>query len=52
LIPTPSHQRYERRGAGLWRYIDKGVAAGFEADLKLDADGLVAHYEGLFEAVA
>lgn len=52
LTPTPSAQRYERQIDGGWRYIDKGVAAGFEADLKLDADGLVTHYEGLFEALS
>jgi hypothetical protein len=51
LRPVPSAQRYERQSDRQWRYIDKGVAAGFEADLKLDADGLVSHYEGLFEAM-
>ena len=49
---TPSNQRYERLGPGEWRYIDEGVAAGFEAVLKLDSQGLVASYEGLFEMLA
>jgi hypothetical protein len=51
LKPIPSAQRYERQADRQWRYVDKGAAAGFEADLKLDADGLVSHYEGLFEAL-
>lgn len=50
LHVTPSRQRYERHD-GKWRYIDAGVARGFEADLTLDQDGLVSRYEGLFEAI-
>ncbi|TKT74887.1 putative glycolipid-binding domain-containing protein [Aquamicrobium sp. LC103] len=46
---TPSRQRYETQDDGRWRYIDLGVAEGFEADLTIDGDGLVAAYEGLFE---
>ncbi|WP_309085251.1 putative glycolipid-binding domain-containing protein [Chelativorans sp.] len=48
---SPSRQRYEALAKSRWRYIDLGVAKGFEADLKIDADGLVFDYEGLFEAV-
>lgn len=51
LTVRPSRQRYERLGARQWRYVDLGVAKGFEAVLDLDADGLVKHYEGLFERV-
>jgi hypothetical protein len=48
---TPSRQRYELLGPRRWRYVDLGVAAGFEAVLDLDSDGLVSRYEGLFEAL-
>lgn len=47
----PSRQRYEVLGEDRWRYVDLGVAQGFEADLKIDRDGLVIDYEGLFEAL-
>ncbi len=46
-----SRQRYERLGPGRVRYIDVGVAAGFEADLEVDDLGLVLRYEHLFERV-
>ncbi|WP_274423406.1 putative glycolipid-binding domain-containing protein [Chelativorans sp. YIM 93263] len=46
-----SRQRYQPLGEGRWRYIDLGVAKGFEADLSLDEDGLVVDYEGLFETI-
>jgi hypothetical protein len=51
LTVTPSRQRYEALGPARWRYVDLGVAAGFEATLEMDADGLVARYQGLFEAL-
>jgi hypothetical protein len=51
LSVRPSRQRYERLGDRGWRYIDEGVAAGFEATLELGADGLVQTYEGLFERI-
>lgn len=51
LTCEPSLQRYERRGPRAWQYIDKGVSAGFTALLNLDAQGLVAHYEHLFETI-
>ncbi len=51
LSVEPSLQRYERLGPRAWQYIDKGVSAGFTARLDLDAEGLVANYEHLFEAI-
>ncbi len=51
LSVTRSRQRYDRKAPGLFRYIDQGVAAGFEADLRVDEEGLVLHYEHLFERV-
>jgi hypothetical protein len=51
LSVTPSRQRYEKISDTYWRYIDLGVAHGFTAALELDKDGLVARYEGLFEAL-
>lgn len=51
LSVTRSRQRYDRMGPGWVRYIDQGVAAGFEADLQVDEEGLVIHYENLFERV-
>ncbi|GGI44160.1 hypothetical protein BCL57_000322 [Agromyces flavus] len=47
-----SRQQYVRRGARAVRYIDLGAAAGFEADLEVDGDGLVVRYEHLFERVS
>jgi hypothetical protein len=47
-----SRQRYDRVGPNRVRFVDLGVAAGFEADLDLDDDGLVLRYAGLFERVA
>jgi hypothetical protein len=46
-----SSQRYDRQGPGRVRYIDLGLSRGFEADLVVDDDGLVLHYEHLFERV-
>lgn len=46
-----SRQRYERLGANRVRYVDLGVAAGFEAELEVDDDGLVLRYDQLFERV-
>jgi hypothetical protein len=51
LSVTPSRQRYERISGAYWRYHDLGVAHGFTAALEFDSDGLVARYEGLFEAL-
>lgn len=52
LTVTRSRQRYDRQGPGRLRFVDLGVAAGFEADLVVDAEGLVLRYEHLFERVA
>jgi uncharacterized protein len=49
LTPQPSRQRYERLGTRAFKYIDLGAVAGFEARLEVDANGVVTHYEGLFE---
>jgi hypothetical protein len=46
-----SSQRYDRQGPGRVRYVDLGLSRGFEADLVVDDDGLVLHYEHLFERV-
>jgi hypothetical protein len=51
MTVVPSRQRYEKISDTYWRYIDLGVAHGFAAALELDKDGLVARYEGLFEAL-
>ena len=51
LTVARSRQRYEHRGPGLYRYIDLGIAAGFEADLRVDEEKIVRHYEHLFERV-
>jgi hypothetical protein len=48
---SPSLQRYEALGGNRWRYIDLGAVKGFEADLKIDENGLVVDYEGLFETL-
>jgi uncharacterized protein len=34
------------------RYVDLGLFRGFQADLVVDAAGLVLHYEHLFERVS
>lgn len=51
LTVTRSKQRYEQMGAGRLRYVDLGLSAGFEADLSVDATGLILSYEHLFERV-
>lgn len=52
LSVARSRQRYERQGPGQLRYVDLGLSKGFEADLVVDADGLVLRYEHLFERLA
>lgn len=52
LTVTRSRQRYDRQGPGRLRFVDLGLSKGFEADLTVDADGLVLRYEHLFERVA
>lgn len=51
LTVTRSRQRYERTGPHSTRYVDLGVAAGFEARIEFDIDGLVSTYENLFERI-
>ena len=46
-----SSQRYDRQAPGRVRYVDLGLSLGFEADLVVDPEGLVLHYEHLFERV-
>ncbi|GGK24026.1 putative glycolipid-binding domain-containing protein [Salinarimonas ramus] len=47
-----SRQRYDRLGPDRLRYVDLGRASGFEAELRVDGEGLVVTYEHLFERVA
>ncbi|MGF1625555.1 MAG: putative glycolipid-binding domain-containing protein [Alphaproteobacteria bacterium] len=51
LTVTRSRQRYDWKAPGRVRYIDLGLSAGFEADLLVDEEGLVRHYEHLFERI-
>lgn len=51
LTVARSSQRYERQGPKRVRYVDLGLSRGFEADLIVDEQGLVVHYEHLFERV-
>lgn len=46
-----SRQRYDRLGSRRVRFVDLGLAAGFEAELEVDAEGIVLRYEHLFERV-
>jgi hypothetical protein len=52
LTVARSRQRYDRQGPGRLRFVDLGLSRGFEADLVVDAAGLVLRYEHLFERVA
>lgn len=45
LTVARSRQRYDRQGPGRVRYVDLGLARGFEADLAVDDAGLVLRYE-------
>ena len=49
LSVARSRQRYDCKAPGLYRYVDLGLSAGFEADLRVDEEGLVLSYEHLFE---
>lgn len=51
LTVARSRQRYDYKAPGRLRYIDQGLFAGFEADLLVDEEGLVRHYQHLFERV-
>lgn len=46
-----SSQRYDRVGPRDLRYVDLGLSRGFEADLRVDGDGLVLRYQHLFERI-
>ena len=52
LTVARSRQRYDRQGPRRFRYVDLGLSSGFEADLVVDAAGLVVRYEHLFERVS
>lgn len=52
LTVRRSQQRYDRLGPRRFRYVDLGVARGFEADLLVDEHGLVLRYEHLFERIS
>jgi uncharacterized protein len=52
LTVARSRQRYDRLGPRRVRYVDLGLSLGFEADLVVDDNGLVLHYEHLFERVS
>jgi uncharacterized protein len=48
LEVIPSLQRYERLAPDRWRF----TAGDFEAELRVDPDGLVLDYSGLFRSLA
>lgn len=50
LAAHPMEQAYTRLGAG--RYLYEGPIDEFQAELELDADGLVRHYPALFTRLA
>lgn len=52
LTVARSSQRYDRQGPGRVRYVDLGLSLGFEADLVVDGEGLVLHYQHLFERIS
>ena len=49
LTVSRSRQHYDRKADGRLRYVDLGLSRGFEADLLVDAEGLVLRYEHMFE---
>lgn len=51
LTVERSRQRYDRLGPRRLRYVDLGLSHGFEAELVVDAAGLVLSYEHLFARV-
>ena len=51
LTVARSRQRYDRQEPRRLRYVDLGLAQGFEADLVVDELGLVLRYECFFERV-
>lgn len=51
LTVTRSRHAYERQGPGRIHFVDLGLFVGFEADLQIDDQALVVHYQHLFERV-
>ena len=51
LTVTRSCQRYDRLGPDRVRFVDLGLSAGFEAELRVDDRMLVVSYEHLFARV-
>ncbi|MFN7023412.1 MAG: putative glycolipid-binding domain-containing protein [Pseudorhizobium sp.] len=51
LKVSRSRQAYDQLDAGHFRYRDLGLSSGFQAHLRVDRDGIVAEYEGLFKRV-
>jgi uncharacterized protein len=51
LTVTRSRHRYDRLGPDRIRFVDLGLSAGFEAELRVDERMLVVSYERLFERV-
>jgi len=51
LTVTRSRQRYDRLGPDRVRFVDLGLSAGFEAEIRVDDRMLVLSYEHLFERV-
>jgi hypothetical protein len=49
LEVTESAQRYEHVRPGVVRFVDRGLFAGFEAELSYDEDGLALSYPELAE---
>lgn len=49
LEVTESAQRYEHVRPGVVRFVDRGLFAGFEAELSYDGDGLALSYPDLAE---
>jgi hypothetical protein len=54
-ISISTHRRYEfvrPKGEGaVVRFVDRGLSAGFSAELELDADGLIEVYPDLARRV-
>jgi hypothetical protein len=51
LEVVPYGQRYEHVRRDVVRFVDRGLSPGFEAELELDADGLVRLYPELARRV-
>jgi uncharacterized protein len=51
LTVTRSRHRYDQVGPDRVRFVDLGLSAGFEAEIRVDDRMLVVSYEHLFERV-